>query len=259
MAKLSQERRLELESEREFLLTSLADLETERDEGGIDAESFATLHSDYTARTAAVLRALAGGTDNRQKAPPIPKGRRWSVIASIVVFAGAGAFALSKSVGTRAPGDTITGNSAAKIDPKSYRGHLAQAQTWAASRNFSGATTEFLAAAKLRPDLAEPLTALAEMLIQRNVEITNGGGAPDARLLEEALTLCERSIGVDPKYAQSYLYKGLILTETGRPAAIALPMFRKYLALSPNGAQAAMARSVIDRLTHPVTTSTTKP
>ena len=73
MVKLNPEHRRELESEREFLLQSLADLEREHDDAGIDDATFSTLHSDYTARTAAVLRALAGDTDTRPKRPPVPK------------------------------------------------------------------------------------------------------------------------------------------------------------------------------------------
>ena len=41
-----------LESERDFLLRSLDDLESERDAGNIDDETYRTLHEDYTARAA---------------------------------------------------------------------------------------------------------------------------------------------------------------------------------------------------------------
>ena len=43
----------ELERERDFLLKSLDDLETERAAGNIDDASYAELHDDYTARAAA--------------------------------------------------------------------------------------------------------------------------------------------------------------------------------------------------------------
>ena len=50
--------RARLEEERDFLLTSLRDLELEREAGDIDELDHARLRDDYTARAAAVLRAL---------------------------------------------------------------------------------------------------------------------------------------------------------------------------------------------------------
>ena len=45
---LDPERRRRLEDERDFLMQSLDDLELERESGGIDDESYAELHDDYT-------------------------------------------------------------------------------------------------------------------------------------------------------------------------------------------------------------------
>ena len=53
----------ELEDERDFLMQSLDDLELERESGGIDDESYHELHDDYTARAAAMIRALRDGVD----------------------------------------------------------------------------------------------------------------------------------------------------------------------------------------------------
>src|SRR4051812_23309363 len=80
--------RAQLEQERDFLLRSLDDLELEHESGGIDDESYSELHDDYTARAAAVIRALRDGVDNRpEPAPPVPTRRRVAVIAGVVVFA----------------------------------------------------------------------------------------------------------------------------------------------------------------------------
>ena len=49
----------QLEAERDFLLRSLDDLEAERDAGNIDDDTYRTLHDDYTARAAAVIRVAA--------------------------------------------------------------------------------------------------------------------------------------------------------------------------------------------------------
>src|SRR5581483_479501 len=47
-----------LESERDFLLRSIADLEIEREAGNLDDERYQALKDDYTARAAAVLRSI---------------------------------------------------------------------------------------------------------------------------------------------------------------------------------------------------------
>ena len=50
-----------LQQEREFLLRSLRDLEAEHQAGDIDETDYGSLRDDYTARAAAVLRAIEKG------------------------------------------------------------------------------------------------------------------------------------------------------------------------------------------------------
>ncbi len=257
MAKLSAHERAELEAERDFLVRSLDDLEAERADGAIDDATYETLHSDYTARTADVLRTLASGTARRApKPPPVPKGRRAVVVFAIVVFAGGAAFSLAKASGTRAPGGLPTGGvGTVAPDPNSYEGHIGAARRFRAESITDKATKEYLAAAKVRPKSAEPVTELAEMLLTRIAT----GLSNDSRLVTQAGQLLDRAIALDPKYAQAYLYKGLVFKAQGKPGSQSVALFRKYLALAPNGAQAEMARSLITQFTSPTTTSTTPP
>ena len=55
--------REELEEEREFLLRSLDDLDSELVAGNIDPDSYRKLHDDYTARASAIIRSLDDGVD----------------------------------------------------------------------------------------------------------------------------------------------------------------------------------------------------
>src|SRR5207302_6258896 len=57
--------RAQLESERDFLLQSLDDLELEHESGGIDHESYAPPRDDYTAPAAPGPRALRPRADAR--------------------------------------------------------------------------------------------------------------------------------------------------------------------------------------------------
>ena len=52
-----------LEAERDFLLRSLDDLDAEREVGNVDDGTYQTLHDDYTARAATIIRSLDAGTD----------------------------------------------------------------------------------------------------------------------------------------------------------------------------------------------------
>jgi len=63
-----------LEQEREFLLRSLADLDAEFEAGDIEEDDYRSLTDDYTARTAAVLKAIqaASGPRTRRAAAPRP-------------------------------------------------------------------------------------------------------------------------------------------------------------------------------------------
>src|ERR1044071_7059735 len=80
------ESREQLDRERDFLLRSLDDLERERDKGTIDDESYERLHADYTARAAAVIRALRDGVDTRPVAPRVSNRRRVLTLAGVVAF-----------------------------------------------------------------------------------------------------------------------------------------------------------------------------
>lgn len=254
MAKLTPQRRAELEAEREFLLRSLADLDAERADGGIDPENYATLHSDYTARAAAVLRALAGGDDQRPKPPPIPAGRRLAVVAAIVVFAGGAVFALAQSAGTREPGGSLTGGvTKVTFDPKSYEGHMARAAELRNAGVFPEATKEYVAAAQLRPNSGEARTALAEMLIS----VHTRGQSSDPQILEAAADSARLATVAEPKLAQAWLYRGLALELLDHPRAEWAPFFERYLELAPDGPQAPMARSMLARTG--VTTTTGAP
>jgi len=66
------ERRIQLEEEREFLLTSLNDLEREFAVGDVDADDYASLKDSYTARAANIIRELANVSE-----PKVRKGIGW--------------------------------------------------------------------------------------------------------------------------------------------------------------------------------------
>src|SRR4051812_28969641 len=114
--RLDPDRKRQLEEERDFLMQSLDDLELEHESGGIDDESYAELHDDYTARAAAVIRTLRDGVDVTPPPPPRSSQRtrrRVMLVTAVLVFAIAAGTSLAYALGARLPGQTSSGNSVA--------------------------------------------------------------------------------------------------------------------------------------------------
>ena len=104
------DRLAELEEQRDFLVRSLADLDSEFAAGGIDPDEYRALRDDYVSRTAEVLRSLV---EDRQVSPPIEfDGRtRWLITMLVVlIVASVAGVVLSQTFGQRRPQDGITGD-----------------------------------------------------------------------------------------------------------------------------------------------------
>lgn len=99
-----------LEEEREFLLRSLEDLDREHDAGDVDDADYAALKDDYTARAAAVLRAVEAGRARPARRGPSCDRRRLVTVVAVVVFAGLAGVLVAQAVGRRDPGEVISGD-----------------------------------------------------------------------------------------------------------------------------------------------------
>lgn len=113
--------RAALEEERDFLLASLDDLERERAAGDVDDHDYRTLKADYTARAAAVLRALDRDDDDHpgddaptpapasaDRRPASSRGRRIATIAGIALVAVLAGVLVAQASGRRGSG-SLTG------------------------------------------------------------------------------------------------------------------------------------------------------
>jgi tetratricopeptide (TPR) repeat protein len=99
-----------LEEQRDFLLASLEDLEREHAAGDVDEHDYAALKDDYTARAAAVLRALESG-----RARTAPESRRsWRrgalISLGVVAFAVLAGGLMAQALGRRDAGEVATGD-----------------------------------------------------------------------------------------------------------------------------------------------------
>jgi cytochrome c-type biogenesis protein CcmH/NrfG len=239
-----------VEAERDFLLRSLDDLEAERAEGNIDDGTYRTLHDDYTARAAAAIRSLDADTDlTPEPAPAGSKLMRGLAVGGIVAFALVAAFVLTRAVGQRHPGQTITGNSqageasgatgtdpgpalkaAAAEEPRSYPARIAYARYLLQTGDLSGAIHEFGAAARLDPSQPEPQTyaGWAGALVTPQVKDAKTRRA----LLDASLARVSEVTQKFPDYPDAHALKGVVLYRYKGDPKDAVPEFQKFLALT---------------------------
>jgi tetratricopeptide (TPR) repeat protein len=102
--------RAALEEQRDFLLRSLEDLEREHDAGDVDERDYTTLKDDYTARAAAVLRAIEADRPRSPAGRPRAKGRRIVTVLGVLAFAGLAGLLVAQASGRRDPGEMGSGD-----------------------------------------------------------------------------------------------------------------------------------------------------
>lgn len=110
-----------LEVQRDFLLRSLEDLEREHEAGDVDDDDYEALKDDYTARAAAVIRALEEGRRPALAGPtatPRRRGRALLVTGATVAFAVVAGLLVAQAAGRRDPGGVITGDVAQSTTEK---------------------------------------------------------------------------------------------------------------------------------------------
>ncbi len=278
------ERRRELEDERDFLMKSLDDLELEHDSGGIDDESYAELHDDYTARAAAVIRTLRDGVDSTPSpAPTTPKQtrRRVLVVSVVLLFAIAAGLTLALALGARLPGETSSGNSQAaatsttnaagkalaqriirlqkqvNANPDDYDLRLQLADAYASNADLPTAIKQWDAAISIdqsRPEaqalLGRALYLVSEQMLDKTAQ---------TKAVTEALAAEDKAIANDPNYADAYFYRGVIEAGLAQYSSSQADL-QQYLAKAAGGQWVTQAQSLLSQVTAALETpSTTVP
>lgn len=227
----------QLQEERDFLLASLRDLERERQAGEIDDDDYRSLHDDYTARAAAVLRALqaeagAGSDRPRRRSPAPAPPRRRSLVVTVgvvlLVVALAGG-AVAMFVGGRQPGQSVTGS--VPVGPAGRLGQALQLEVdgkaLEALKVYDGVLAE-------DPDNVEAL-AYRGWLLKR------------AGLVDEAQLSLDRAVKVNPRYADAHFFRGMLLYQDRKDPAGAVAEFRAFLGSNPPPEMVPQVEQVLER------------
>jgi tetratricopeptide (TPR) repeat protein len=190
-----------LEEQRDFLLASLDDLERERAAGDIDEVDYEALRDDYTARAAAVLRALEEGGARYEAARPPGRWRQVAALVAVVAVLGVGAGVLvARSSGSRPPGASATGD--VRLDT---RDQLAQALDLAAAGEVLEAIMLYDEVLEVDPENVEALTYRGWLLVR-----------VDPSLRQDGLGFLEEAVALDPDYPDARIFLALTYEDLGR-------------------------------------------
>ena len=264
-----------LEAERDFLLRSLDDLEEERAAGSIDDESYRALHDDYTARAAAVIRALRDGVDTRPAAPRTSWTRRTLVAGGLILFAVGAGVALAYALGARLPGQTASGNSqgssgavsgrterarleaAVRAKPNDITARQLLARFLEADNDLPGALKQYDAVTKIDPANADAYAQSGRILY---LTASRAAPAQAADLVDAAKARLDHSIELAPDAPDPHFFRAIVLANEFGDFAGAQNDLQRYLVAAPGGTFAAQARQLLADVTNALESpSTSRP
>ena len=187
-----------LEEQRDFLLGSLDDLERERAAGDIDESDYEALRDDYTARAAAVLRALDDG-GARFASARRPGSRRLgvAVIVGVLVFGAGAGLLVARSAGSRNDGATGGGTGLAARD------ELAECLSRFSRGDVLEAVMCYDEVLADDPDNLEALTYRGWALVQ-------------STLVDDGLEYLDRAIALDPTYPDARVFRAIAYKDQQR-------------------------------------------
>ena len=225
-----------LEDERHFLLTSLTDLEREHAAGDIDDEDYQALRDGYTARAAAVLRALEDGRRIAPSTPPRRWGRIAAIVGAVAVLAVLLGLLVAHFAGQRLPGDTLSGGIAQDSNSR-----LAQARALLATDPVRSLQL-YEAVKEVDPDNVEATTYLGWLL---SIQAANTGSA-DA--VAKAEGLLDDAIALGPQRADAYCFKAVVRFRFMNDATTARAALDRCAALHPPAEVNGLVQGLSDEI-----------
>jgi tetratricopeptide (TPR) repeat protein len=227
----------ELRDERQFLLRSLHDLDSEREAGDIDNLDYTTLRDDYTARAASVIARLNGGEFTSIRNPRQSARIKVLLIATMVILCASGiGWFMATQLGQRLPGQSLSGGIA-----DSTASLLSQAR----AINFSDpakAVDLYSQVLNINPDNIEALTYRAWL-----IALVSRDASDDLKVLAFATATdgLGRAIAIDPKYADAHCFLGIIRFRIAADAKGAKPELQICQDLNPPATVKGFVDSIV--------------
>lgn len=247
-----------LRDEQRFLLSSLKDLDRERQAGDITDDDYEALREDYVARLAALTRRIEavekgttgdgnsdvdGNIDDDRAAGVAAVRRSWTrrILVSVAVLAlgvGAGLLVAQQS-GQRLPGETFTGG----ID-QSTSNLLATAR----SLNFADpgkAIETYSEVLKLEPDNVEALTYRSWLLA---LTAREAEGSIKQLALATAVADLLRAQSIDGEYPDAHCFLGIVYFRFLEQPKLAKPQVDECARLNPPAEVKAFVGAISDEV-----------
>jgi hypothetical protein len=242
------ERRDQLQEEREFLLTSLADLEREFAVGDVDDDDYASLKDSYTARAAIIIRELS---DVEQ--PKIRKRIGWRPFAwsaLVVLLAITSGVLVARNTGERLPGQVMTGG----IEDGSVSSLLVQARSMGMA-DIPGVLDLYSRVLTVEPDNIEALTYFGWFTVLSSTQEADAASA--ATRLQNGMLLLRQATIADETYPDAHCFLGIAFFRFIDDAASAQPEMDACLAENPPAEVASMVQGLVTQIDDAVAASTT--
>lgn len=202
-----------LETQRDFLLSSLRDLERELAAGDLDQHDYENLRDDYTGRAAEIIRAIdekrSAFADARRSTST---GRRVAVIGAIAVFALVAGVLVANSLGARQAGESATGGIGVRQSPSQRaQGCVAMIQPAAPSE----AIECFEEVLEQDPRNAVALAWMGWQL-ELSADLFPEDREDEALALKEsAMGFVERAVEVNPEYSYARAFRAVLAFRRG--------------------------------------------
>jgi len=257
-ARVSDDRRLELEEEKSALYRALRELEFDHDAGHLSDPDYQSLRERYESRAGVLITELDLIRGGPEMAPALPRPRTiaspgervsWTrhpatfaagavalVIFGVIIGVNAGRFTERDETftppGARIP---VPGSPASPVGPPMARlepgkpippemlaGMLQAARQSLFEGRYSEAIAAYQAVLKRDERNVDAMTHLGLI-------VAVGGHA------DSALETFDKAIKIDPKYPPAYLYRGQVLYEQKQDYAGAVTAWERFMALVPSG------------------------
>jgi len=221
-------RRAVLEEERDFLLSSLADLEVERSAGDVDDLDYERLKDSYVRRAADVLREL-GRLD--QPEPAIVRRTPWRGIAwtiGVVVVAIIAGLLVARGSGERLPGQTMTG----AVGDGSVSSLLVEARA-VGMGDVPRALDLYSRVLAVEPDNVEALTYFGWLTLLSTVRDDSLDDATFRERMQSGLVLLRQATVTDDTYPDAHCFLGIAFFRFFGDATAAQPEVEACLASNP--------------------------
>ncbi len=233
-----------LEEERDFLLSSLRDLEREYAVGDVNEDDYITLRDGYIARTADLTREINGQASTRNTPEDNESSsRKWLKIVggtlAVLVLAVAAGWWVADQSGQRLPGQSSSGGIEMS---SSVRLSLAR------SLNFSDparAIQLYSDVLKIEPDNVEALTYRSWLLA-----LSASGASQDVKNAAYATAVQDmiRAIEIDTTYPDPHCFLGIIYYRLLDDAERSQPLLDTCRSLNPPHEVMSYVTIIVDQV-----------